>query len=222
MLTRTKLWLFSGVVFVAFCSWYTDLRGPLSDEEVAAFVSRMSDNGGDPDVIAFIEQFAAADSGRQFFMLNNVDYNETPPDVAGAEPGESARALMGRYMAHMVPALLTRACHPVLMGDVVYSSMDVIGIDNAEQWDMGALVRYRSRRTFLEIVSNPAFAGQHHFKLAALQKTIAYPIEARFNPGDPRLLLGLILLCVTALLDGRLKSRAPAAPHPQPTHGRNS
>jgi hypothetical protein len=140
-------------------------------------------------------------------MVNNIDMNESPPNVEGAEPGESASKLMGRYMAHMIPALLARACHPVLMGSAVYPTMDLVGIEGAEDWDQAALFRYRSRRALLEIVTNPAFNGKHHFKTAALDKTIAYPIETSLYLGDPRLLLGLILLALTALVDGWRLSR---------------
>jgi hypothetical protein len=110
-------------------------------------------------------------------------------------------------MEHMIPALLARASHPVVMGSVVYPSMDIVGIEGAEHWDQGALFRYRSRRSFMEIVTNPTFAGKHHFKTAALDKTIAYPIEISLYPGDPRLLLGLLLLAITALIDSWWISR---------------
>jgi hypothetical protein len=72
---------------------------------------------------------------------------------------------------------------------------------------MAALFRYRSRRALLEIITNPAFGGKHEFKTAALEKTIAYPMEPQLYLGDPRLLLGLILLALTALIDGLLLSR---------------
>jgi hypothetical protein len=85
--------------------------------------------------------------------------------------------------------------------------MDLEGIEGAENWDQAALFRYRSRRALLEIVTNPAFSGKHHFKTAALDKTIAYPIETTLYLGDPRLLLGLILLAITALLDAFILSR---------------
>ncbi len=100
-----------------------------------------------------IEQFGREDSGRQFLMVNNVDYNENPPRVEGAEPGADAEQLMARYMEHMFPALLARASHPAVMGPAVFRTMDLAGIEGAEQWDTNALFRYRSRRTFLEIVS---------------------------------------------------------------------
>lgn len=201
MSTRTKLWLVPALLYAAFFYWYTDFGGPLSDTEVDQFVASMKTNGSDPEVIAFIEEFARQDSGHQFLMVNNIDMNENPPDVEGAEPGESASDLMARYMEHMIPALLARACHPVLMGSAVYPSMDLVGIEGAENWDQAALFRYRSRRAFLEIVTNPAFKGKHHFKTAALDKTIAYPTETSLYLGDPRLLLVLILLALTALAD---------------------
>ncbi len=201
MSARIKIWLFPALLYALFLFWYTDFKGPLSNEEVDAFVATMTANGSDPEVVAFIEKFAREDSGKQFLMVNNIDFNETPPKVAGAAPGESAKQLMGRYMEHMIPALLKRACHPALTGSAVYPSMDIVGIEGAETWDDAALFRYRSRRAFLEIVTNPAFRGKHHFKTAALEKTIAYPIEPNLYPGDPRLLLGLILLAITALVD---------------------
>ena len=60
-------------------------------------------------------------------------------------------------------------------------------------WTQGAGVRYRSRRDLLEISTNPAFQGRHEFKIAAMQKTIAFPIDPWFQLGDPRLLLALFL-----------------------------
>ncbi len=201
MSARTIIWLLPALLYALFLLWYTDLKGPLDDAEVDAFLATMTANGSDPELIAFIGKFAREDTGKQFLMVNNIDYSEHPPDVPGAPPGESAEQLMGRYMEHMIPALLTRASHPVLTGSAVYPSMDLVGIEGAESWDTGALFRYRSRRAFLEIVTNPAFKGKHHFKTAALEKTIAYPIEPELYLGDPRVLLGLILLALTALVD---------------------
>ena len=146
-------------------------------------------------------------SGRQFLMINNIDMNENPPAVEGAAPNASADELMASYMEHMIPELLSRACHPVIMGNAAYIAMDVVGIEGAQEWTGAALFRYRSRRSFMEIVSNPAFRGKHHFKTAALDKTIAFPIETTLYPADARLLLGLILLALTALVDALVLSR---------------
>ncbi len=55
--------------------------------------------------------------------------------------------------------------------------------------------------TFLEIVTIPETLGRHESKLAALEKTIAYPVETQLNLGDPRVLLGLLLFSVAAFGD---------------------
>jgi hypothetical protein len=207
MTPRKKLWLLSTLLYVAFCFWYTDFKGPLSDEEIDQFVATMTANGSPQDKIDFVETFMREDSGRQFLMVNNIDMNESPPAVEGAAPNASADELMASYMKHMIPALLSRACHPVIMGKAAYVAMDVVGIEGAQEWTGAALFRYRSRRSFMEIVSNPAFRGKHHFKTAALDKTIAFPIETTLYPADARLLLGLILLALTALIDALVLSR---------------
>jgi len=207
MSTRTKLWLFPVLLYAVFVLWYTDFGGPLSDEEVDEFVSVMTANGVPPERVDYFAQFLRADTGRQFLMVNNLDMNENPPAVEGAPAGADADTLMGLYMEHMIPELLKRACHPVIMGPAVYTAIDISGIEGAGQWTDAALFRYRSRRSFMEIISNPEILGPHHFKLAALDKTIAYPIETSLYLGDPRLLLGLILLALTALIDGWKMSR---------------
>jgi len=53
----------------------------------------------------------------------------------------------------------------------------------------------------MEIVTNPATRGRHAFKVAALDKTIAYPIETEIYLGDPRLILALGLFSFSALID---------------------
>jgi hypothetical protein len=212
MRQTTKLWLPSLAVYGLFVLWYTDFSGPLNDEEVDHFVATLMAHNSAPETITYIERFLRNDTGRQFLMLNNLDMADNPSDVEGAQPGESAEQLMNRYMEHMYPELLKRASHPVIFGQAIYSTLDMTGIENTTEmktWTDGALFRYRSRRTFMEIVANPELKGRHEFKLAALNKTIASPIETSIYLGDLRLLIGLILLSLTALLDNfRLARRS--------------
>jgi hypothetical protein len=154
---------------------------------------------------AIIEEFMREDSGRQFFVVNNIDMSENPQDVEGAQPGEDADQLMGRYMEHMYAELFKRASHPVFLGSAVSTAIDIVGIENAESWDSAALMRYKSRRAFMEIVSNPKMLGKHEFKIAALNKTIAYPVETVVYLSDPRLLLGLILIIIGLIIQLRIK-----------------
>ncbi len=201
---RMLIWGFPAVVYAIFTFWYTDFGGPLSDAEIAGFMAKIEARGASDEMRDRMYRFMETDSGRQFLMLNVIDFTENPPDVPGAEPGESAEQLMERYMEHMYSELFRRACHPVIMGYAVHDAMDLVGVDglkNAEHWDVAAFMRYRSRRTLMEIATNPEIRGRHAFKIAAIDKTIAYPIETEINLGEPRLLLGLMLLSGAAIFD---------------------
>ncbi len=201
MNSRTILWVTPLVAYLLFTFWYTNTGGPLTASEIIEFVEKFEGGGRSGEQLGGIIKFMETDTGRQFLMLNNIDMNETPGDVEGAEPGETANQLMGRYMEHMYPELFKRASHPVYVGTAVHTAMDIVGIEGAQEWDTAALMRYRSRRDLMEIASNPAFQGKHHFKVAALTKTIAYPLENTLNFSDPRFLLALILIAVIALVD---------------------
>jgi len=205
-MSRRRIWIWAlpALVYAAFVGWYTDFGGPLSHDEIASYLERFEALGFSEERRERIRAFMEGDTGRQFLMLNAVDYADDPPDVEGAEPGESATQLMNRYMEHMYAELFLRACHPTVMGEAAFRALDLVGVealDGAERWDMGALFRYRSRRTFLEIVTIPETLDRHEFKVAALDKTIAYPIETQLNLGDPRVLLGLLLLSGAAIGD---------------------
>ena len=212
-----KNWFILIFIYCTFFVWYTDLGGKLNSNEIATYLVKMQDN---IETVGFsspaekekakkqgaiIEEFMREDSGRQFFVVNNIDMSDNPQDVEGAQPGEDADQLMGRYMEHMYAELFKRASHPVFAGNAVSPAIDIVGIENADSWDSAALMRYKSRRAFMEIVSNPKMRGKHEFKIAALNKTIAYPVETVVYLSDPRLLLGFILLIIGLILQLRIK-----------------
>jgi hypothetical protein len=66
-------------------------------------------------------------------------------------------------------------------------------------------MRYKSRRAFMEVVTHPNMGSKHAFKVAALEKTIAYPVETVIYLSDPRLLLALILIILGLFLQNRVK-----------------
>tara|TARA_B100000949_G_scaffold222401_1_gene223962 strand:- start:721 stop:1350 length:630 start_codon:yes stop_codon:yes gene_type:complete len=208
-----KIWLSLLVIYAGFFLWYTDIGGKLDKEEIEFFLEKLEENASanlvDPGSYNsqknLIKRFMEEDTGRQFLMVNNVDMNDDPGDVEGAEPGESAESLMNRYMEHMYSQLLKRACHPVFAGKAIHPSMDLVGIEGAEIWDQTALMRYKSRRAFMEVVTHPNMRSKHAFKVAALDKTIAYPVETVLYLSDPRFLLALILIILGLFLQNRFK-----------------
>lgn len=201
-----KIWLILGVIYAGFFFWYTDMGGKLTQAEIQDFVEKQEQNilnsGVSPDSeefrlrIDFITRFMEEDTGNQFIMVNNIEMNKDPGDGPGANPGESSDQLLSRYMEHMWPNLLKRASHPIFGGNTISQSMDLVGIEGAETWDQVALMRYKSRRAFLEIVTHPDMNGRHEFKVEAMKKTIAYPAEPIAFYSDVRIFLGMLILII--------------------------
>ena len=207
---RRLLWGLPALFYALFVFWYTDFKGPLTEEEIRDFMVQFDERGVSQEEAELVEKFMRQDTGRQFLMLNLLHMADNPPDVPGAAPGETARELMDRYMGYLFPHMLRRACHPIFFGNAAYQAMDIAGIEGAEVWDEGALMRYRSRRSLMELIANADHKDVHRYKVASLEKTIAVPLEPVIYPSDPRILLGLLLLAIVALLDARLARKQAA------------
>ena len=206
------IWFLAILAYGAFYSWYTGFAGPLSPVEVEMYLARIEEGGeADAERLARLRTFLEEDTGKDFVMVNAILMRDQPLREEGVRADETSQEVLNRYMAYMWPALLRRACHPVVMGQAVAPAMDVWGIENAERWTTAGLMRYRSRRDLMEIAATPEFNGPHFFKIAAMEKTIAFPVETLINLGDPRLLLGLFLFSLAAGLN-LLAVRRPRAP----------
>ncbi len=195
-MTRTRwIWLVLIGLYAAFFSWYTSFGGPLTEEEIDRYLAHFESREPalPPDGLARLRKFMEEDTGDDFVMVNVIDMYQTPLQIEGIEPGETSDEVLAKYMAYMSPALFARACHPVLYGQAANSAMDLMNAPGMEEWTAGAGMRYRSRRDMLDIATNPAFAGSHEFKVAAMRKTIAFPIDPWIQLGDPRLVLALLL-----------------------------
>ena len=200
-----RIWASLFIVYGLFFTWYTDFGGKLSDDEIKFYYSKFESNALkdgrvlEPRIIKLLQKFMEEDSGKQFLMVNVIDMSENPIFPDGTVSEESSDNLMNEYMEHMYGEVLKRASHPAFIGSAVNGSMDLVGIKNAEVWETAALFRYKSRRAFLEIVTHPDMNSKHKYKIAALEKTIAFPVETQFYLGDLRLLLGLIFLIIGLL-----------------------
>ena len=190
-----------------FASWYTNTAGPLSETEIAAFTAQAERVGFAPEQVERLRRFMLEDSGDQFLMVNLLDLAEPDP-ARELSPEES----MARYLAHMFPELFKRASHPVLTGPAVYRALDLVGIVGAEHWSSAGVVRYRSRRDLMEIALNPIFNDKHEFKIAALQKTIAVPVEPQIYLGDFRLIAFLSLFFLVVVADALIFLRRERLP----------
>lgn len=198
------------VIYVAFFSWYTSFKGPLSQQEIDHYLGKVN---ATPEELASFRKFMEDDDGDDFVMINIMEMYDTPLQIDGVEPGATTDEVLAKYMEYMFPAMLSRASHPVFRGNMVSPrTMDIMNAEGMETWSGAAGVRYRSRRDMIEISTNPEFMGRHEFKVAALAKTIAFPVAPFTYLGDPRLVLALLLGLIGCAV-GWWQSRASLSSH---------
>ena len=209
-MTRTRwIWLVLTLIYLVFFNWYTSFGGPLTDEEVAHYIELFEKREPplSPERLANIRRFMEEDTGDDFVMVNIIELYDKPLQIEGVDPHETSDEVLGKYMAYMLPELISRACHPVIYGQAASNAIDIMNAEGMESWTRGAGMRYRSRRDMVEIASNPAFGGFHEFKVAGMQKTIAFPIDPWLALGDPRLVLALLLAALGCGLSWRAALR---------------
>ena len=189
---------------VFFC-WYTSFDGSLTETEIAHFSGVIENSPGGQDRLDRWQSFMQSDTGDDFAVWNAIDLFDTPRPVVGAEPGESAQQVLDRYSSPFIRKALMRAGHPVMLGFSTGKAIDLWGLEGAENWDQGALVRYRSRRDLLEIFEeiSEEDSGIHAFKVASMEKTLAFPLDPWLQLGDPRLVLAMLFLIIALLLQLR-------------------
>jgi hypothetical protein len=186
-------------IYILFLFWYNGFRKPLTVEEVDRYVSilkKRSDVEGKMPGSPFenIRKFALEDDGRQFFMCNLSMYYERPQSKDGVDAGITSRDLNKRYARSTMPQLLKRACHPYGLFQPLMNLRNISGQGHSD-WDEINVVRYRSRRDFLNMITSPQWFAGYGNKQAALQENPNFPSKGLFVfPVVPIVVLTMLLL----------------------------
>ena len=112
----------------------------------------------------------------------------------------------------MIDIMAEPGYHPALRGSAAAPAIDIWGIEGASDWKQGVVVRWRSRRDilkFMETMGDEAGDNStiHDFKIAAIEKTIAYPLDPWFHLGDPRLVIALVFAVIGLSVQARMTSQ---------------
>ena len=214
-------WAIFAALYAAFYIWYGGSGDPISPEEALQYKARFEvriaeqvaqGRGAAPDdgrAAPNLREFIEADDGREFVMLNLNVYREAPvyaDDVEGQEAIASAAAAEDEYQRRVAPLLLKRACHPLAAAAPAHL-LGGIGEFERQDWSYVSMVRYRSRRDFLEFILEPAFARDVDHKWAALGRSTSMASVPETNFTSPRLMPLLILIVLGLVLD-RLGARS--------------
>jgi len=190
-------WAVLALLYAVFTVWYGGSGDSLTAEETERFVGLAEVR--EPQFADAIRKLAGSDDGGEFVMVNLNAYREEPEYADGREVEGTAEEIENRYLSKMVPRLLARACHPL----VAVTPIVHLGSGEGERfpWDRATMVRYRSRRDFLEIILTTDFDQDVDHKWAALLRSHSFPSTPRISFVTMRLLPFLFLVSLGLLLD---------------------
>ena len=177
--------LFIGVLallYVLFLMWFNSSEHPVSVEEAESRLVKISESslnaGGKVPEIGpdELHAFFAGDDGREFFMVNLIKYRDKAlyPQELKQEMGDDPMLANDRYGRAIMPYLIKNGSVPIYMSNV---SGRFIHTDGATDWDAVGIVRYRSRRDFLnmiEQISQSTSSIMVH-KWASVERTQVFP-----------------------------------------------
>ena len=131
------------------------------------------------------------DDGKEFVMVNLLTIKS---------PKRESLKLLKQYTDIFLRSLLKRGGHPIAQARALSGKIEFLNVPAEEEWHSAFLVRYRSRRDFALMALETAGSEHHDFKMAGLDRTIAFPAAPWFAMGGPKLMVALILALATALL----------------------
>jgi len=191
-MTATMIWSLALLVYAAFWCWYVGWRKKITPDEVEQTMRLIeSADSVSAKQKQNLCQFLANDDGKDFVMVNLLHLRE---------PVAASRSKLQAYQKVFLGSLLRKAGHPVLVARAASGNIENLACEQADDWAAAGMVRYRSRRDFMEMLP-PTIGSEHHaLKLAAMEKTLAFPSSQWFIFGGPRLIVALLISLIAALL----------------------
>jgi len=206
--------LILAAIYALFLFWYGGSGDPLSPEEIEQYMAIVETRGsgsdaqerGRDEAKVKLREFMETDDGQEFVMVNLNVYRDAARYADGSEASGSAEEAEKEYQRRIAPHLLVRATHPLLMVEPAVS-LGGIGDFERQDWSRVNLVRYRSRRDFLDFILKTSWAQDVDHKWAALGRSHALAATPRVSFATVRL-VPLLILIITGLVLDRIAARS--------------
>jgi hypothetical protein len=191
-MTTGIIWVSALAAYAVFWYWYVGFRPKITPQEVATTMRLFDGHSvATPAQLEHIRHFLVSDDGKDFVMVNLLHIKE---------PVAESRKMLATYQKAFMGPLLRRAGHPILMARAAAGNIENVACDHTDGWTAAGLIRYRSRRDFMEILPATVGSVHHGLKLAGLQKTFAFPASSWYVLGGPRIVVALVIALIAALL----------------------
>ena len=201
------------LVYLLGLSWYGGSGDPVKHAELESYINSMVSNadvrGKDTDkAVNYMRRLAEKDDGNEFIMVNLIRFRETslyPKDSSWA--GETDPMLAdARYGDGVIPLLLKRGSLPIFVSSV---SGGFINETTHSEWDMVAMVRYRSVRDMLQMMVEMSSTDLADHKWAAIEQTHVFPVKPKISLLSLRLMIGITLFLFAVAVSYLVNFRKP-------------
>ena len=186
------IWGTALIVYGLFWWWYVGFRQKITPAEVDETMALFKNDGTwTEQQRENLRNFLANDDGKDFVMVNLLLLNK---------PVAESRKNLNKYQKIFLGSLLRKAGHPVLIARAASGNVENVASDQDEGWGAAGMIRYRSRRDLMEILPATIGSEHHGLKLAAVERTFAFPASPWFLFGGPKLLAPMAIALVAAFI----------------------
>ena len=166
--------------------------------------ARASGREPSPELLYELQTLASTDDGNEYYMLNLIRWRDEalyPEDSPWADDLDPMAA-NDRYSAGIVPALLRHGGLPVFIGA---PSGRFLEDGDVQPWDFVGLVRYRSVRDMLKMVSEPVMMELAPHKWASIEQTHVFPVRPQASLVMVRLTVAVLFVVFALIVTGLVR-----------------
>jgi len=173
------------------------ISGPLKTDEIERYTQNL-ENLPLPveeraEFVATFRNWMETDDGQPVYVLNLMRYYPELRHFPGSPAIDiTPQQSNSHYEQVVMPSLFKVGGYPAYAGSV--DSKNLLGRGaGLDDWSRVLLVRYPSRRAFMNLVADPGYALIAPYKLMAL-KTMLTPTKVEMLVPPPSLILGGLLM----------------------------
>src|SRR5262249_20703494 len=140
------------------------------------------------ECVARLRPWAEADDGKPIYMFNLINFfSKLQPFPGAPEFKGTPEEANAHYEKGLIWLWLSHASYPTFIG--APQAQNLLNIQPERTWKNLTVVRYPSRRTFLKLISHPAYAPLAPYKLIAVELDLV-PVSSGTVIPDLRWLVG--------------------------------
>jgi hypothetical protein len=186
-------------IYIVFVVWYGGNGKPMTQDDKEAALRKLQANHTSEHgqaAVNEVRELLANDDGKEFIMQNLVRYRARALYPPGSKYSDDPREADKRYGKSILWPLLRNGN---VMLFIARRTGNFVVPEGADAWHYVAMVRYRSRRDFVQFAIEANRADKFVHKWAAIEKTHIFPVKPVLSLYAVRTVVALVLL-VTGLL----------------------